>query len=205
MSCSASGQGGLDVMRGDCECEDMTASIRDQKISEFLQSVFRSHAAEDGSLRYEDLAAVLASLGRRVPGERIRRIRAKFDRETVEFRAKLDLCLELFRALCDRDGTGLVDYTDPEFVLAVASLNVVDVAAIEDTVLASAFRTFDLVRVSLSSCLDISRCVPAPGPGRPHLPARDESPAQPLPAGGRAARAGECGDRPLHHGHPGAV
>ena len=72
-------------MLGDCECEDMTASIRDQKISEFLQSVFRSHAAEDGSLRYEDLAAVLASLGRRVSGERIRRIRAKFDRETVEY------------------------------------------------------------------------------------------------------------------------
>ena len=139
-------------MLGDCECEDMTASIRDQKISEFLQSVFRSHAAEDGSLRYEDLAAVLASLGRRVSGERIRRIRAKFDRETVEYRrAKLDLCLELFRAVCGREGTGLVDYTDPEFVLAVASLNVVDVAAIEDTVLASAFRTFDLVRVSVSS------------------------------------------------------
>ena len=139
-------------MLGDCECEDMTASIRDQKISEFLQSVFRSHAAEDGSLRYEDLAAVLASLGRRVSGERIRRIRAKFDRETVEYRrAKLDLCLELFRAVCGREGTGLVDYTDPEFMLAVASLNVVDVAAIEDTVLASAFRTFDLVRVSVSS------------------------------------------------------
>ena len=139
-------------MLGDCECEDMTASIRDQKISEFLQSVFRSHAAEDGSLRYEDLAAVLASLGRRVSGERIQRIRAKFDRETVEYRrAKLDLCLELFRAVCGREGTGLVDYTDPEFVLAVASLNVVDVAAIEDTVLASAFRTFDLVRVSVSS------------------------------------------------------
>ena len=140
-------------MLGDCECEDMTASIRDQKISEFLQSVFRSHAAEDGSLRYEDLAAVLASLGRRVSGERIRRIRAKFDRERVEYRAKLDLCLELFRAVCGREGTGLVDYTDPEFVLAVASLNVVDVAAIEDTVLASAFRTFDLVRVSVSSYL----------------------------------------------------
>ena len=75
-------------MLGDCECEDMTASIRDQKISEFLQSVFRSHAAEDGSLRYEDLAAVLASLGRRVSGERIRRIRAKFDRETVEYTAR---------------------------------------------------------------------------------------------------------------------
>ena len=146
VSCSAS-----DVMLGDCECEDMTASIRDQKISEFLQSVFRSHAAEDGSLRYEDLAAVLASLGRRVSGERIRRIRAKFDRETVEYRAKLDLCLEMFSAVCGREGTGLVAYTDPEFVLAVASLNVVDVAAIEDTVLASAFRTFDLVRVSGSS------------------------------------------------------
>ena len=59
--------------------------------------------------------------------------------------------MELFRAFNGREGTGLVDYTDPEFVLAVASLNVVDVAAIEDTVLASAFRTFDLVRVSGSS------------------------------------------------------
>ena len=61
--------------------------------------------------------------------------------------------MELFRAVCGREGTGLVDYTEPEFVLAVASLNVVDVAAIEDTVLASAFRTFDLVRVSVSSYL----------------------------------------------------
>ena len=38
-----------------------------------------------------------------------------------------------------------VDLSDPEFIMAVAALTVVDVRAIDDSVLSSAFSIFDMV------------------------------------------------------------
>ena len=38
-----------------------------------------------------------------------------------------------------------IDLDDPDFIMTVASLNVVDVKAIEDSVFSTAFRIFDMV------------------------------------------------------------
>ena len=110
-----------------CDCEDM-ASIRDQKIAEFFHTVFMNHQDDSGNVSYDKLEAILRSLGRRLSEERLGRIRKKFDKEE----------------------TGVIDLSDQEFIMTVASLNVVDVRAIDDSVLSAAFRIFDMV-LSLSS------------------------------------------------------
>ena len=106
-----------------CNCENMTNSVRDQKITEFFQSVLRDHQDQAGNVSWDKLEPVLRSLGRRLGQERLEKIRRRFEVEE----------------------TGLIDPTDPEFITTIASLNVSDVRSIEDSVLATAFRIFDMV------------------------------------------------------------
>ena len=107
-----------------CDCENMTSSVRDQKISEFFRTVFLRNANSEGEVSFDSLEATLVSLGRRVPPEQLAKIRKKFD----------------------KDGAGVINLQDPEFILTVASLNVKDIGAINDAVLTSAFKIFDMVR-----------------------------------------------------------
>ena len=108
----------------------MTNSIRDQKIAEFFQTVFKSHEDESGDVSFDKLEIILRSLGRRLGPERLSRIRRKFDKEE----------------------RGVIDLTDPEFIMTVAALNVVDVKAIDDSVLSSAFKIFDMVLTTYLHC-----------------------------------------------------
>ena len=107
-----------------CSCETMATSIRDEKITEFFQTVFRSQADPvTGKVTYEKLGRILTSLGRKIGEERLVKIKKKFSAE-------------------DKDD---IDLDDPDFIMTVASLNVVDVKAIEDSVFSTAFRIFDMV------------------------------------------------------------
>ena len=106
-----------------CNCEKMTNNVRDQNIAQFFRTVFSNYEDEGGKVSYDKLGEILRSLGRQLSRERIERIRTKFDPEQ----------------------TGLVDLSDPEFIMAVAALSVVDVRAIDDSVLSSAFSIFDMV------------------------------------------------------------
>lgn len=107
-----------------CDCENMTSSLRDEKISEFFRTVFLRNANSEGAVSFDSLEATLVSLGRRVPPQQLAKIRKKFDKE----------------------GAGVINLKDPEFILTVASLNVKDIDAIKDDVLTSAFKIFDMVR-----------------------------------------------------------
>ena len=102
----------------------MSSSLRDQKISEFFRTVFLRNANSKGEVSFDSLEATLVSLGRRVPPEQLAKIKKKFDKE----------------------GTGVINLQDPEFILTVASLNVKDIRSINDDVLTSAFKIFDMVR-----------------------------------------------------------
>ena len=106
-----------------CNCENMTNNLRDTNIAQFFRNVFTNYEDETGNVSYDQLGEILSSLGRQLSGERIERIRRKFDPER----------------------TGLIDLTDPEFIMAVAALKVVDVRAIHDSLLSSAFTIFDMV------------------------------------------------------------
>ena len=106
-----------------CNCEKMTNNVRDRNIAQFFRTVFSNYEDEAGKVSYDKLGEILRSLGRQLSRERIERIRSKFDPEQ----------------------TGLVDLSDPEFIMAVAALSVVDVRAIDDSVLSSAFSIFDMV------------------------------------------------------------
>ena len=110
-----------------CNCEKMTNNVRDQNIAQFFRTVFSNYENEAGKVSYDKLGEILRSLGRQLSRERIERIRTKFDQEQ----------------------TGLVDLSDPEFIMAVAALSVVDVRAIDDSVLSSAFSIFDMVGIVL--------------------------------------------------------
>ena len=103
----------------------MANSIRDEKITEFFQSVFKSHMDEEGNVAFVKLGKILASLGRKIPEERILKIKRKFAEEDNE----------------------MIDWKNPDFIMTVASLNVVDVTAIEDGVFSTAFRIFDMVNI----------------------------------------------------------
>ena len=111
-----------------CNCENMTNTTRDRNIAQFFRTVFGNYEDESGQVSYHKLEQILRSLGRQLSRERIERIRSKFDPEQ----------------------TGLIDLTDPEFIMAVAALNVVDVKAIDDSVLSSAFTIFDMVGIQCS-------------------------------------------------------
>jgi Ca2+-binding EF-hand superfamily protein len=106
-----------------CNCENMANPIRDEKITEFFQSVIKSHMDEEGKVTYDKLGKILTSLGRKISGERILKIKKKFGVE-------------------DSD---MIDWEDPDFIMTVASLNVVDVKAIADGVFSKAFKIFDMV------------------------------------------------------------
>ena len=108
-----------------CNCENMTSNLRDTNIAQFFRSVFSKYEDERGRVSYDQLEVILRSLGRQLSRERIERIRIKFDPEH----------------------TGLIDLSDPEFIMAVAAINVVDVKAIDDSVLSSAFNIFDMVSI----------------------------------------------------------
>ena len=116
-----------------CDCENMTSSVRDQKISEFFRTVFLRNANSEGEVSFDSLEATLVSLGRRVPPEQLAKIRKKFD----------------------KDGAGVINLEDPEFILTVASLHVKDIGAIKDDVLTSAFKIFDMVRKHKEWNLDV--------------------------------------------------
>ena len=110
-----------------CNCENMTNTIRDRNIAMFFRTVFSNYEDESGQVPYHKLEQILRSLGRQLSRERLERIRRKFDPEQ----------------------TGRIDLSDPEFIMAVAALNVVDVKAIDDSVLSSAFTIFDMVGTQL--------------------------------------------------------
>jgi len=100
----------------------MANSIRDEKITEFFQSVFKSHMDKEGNVSFGKLDRILTSLGRKISEERILKIMKKFKEDDNE----------------------MINWRDPDFIMTVASLNVVDVKAIEDAVFATAFRIFDM-------------------------------------------------------------
>ena len=102
----------------------MSHSVRDEKIFEFFKSVLKSHSDETGKVKFDKLGVILTSLGRKISEERISKIKKKFDTK----------------------GNGVIDNKDPEFLMTIASINVVDVKAIEDAVYSTAFRIFDKVR-----------------------------------------------------------
>ena len=101
----------------------MNHNLRDRNIAQFFQTVFAKFEDEAGQVSFDKLEEILRSLGRQLSRERIERIRRKFDPEQK----------------------GRIDLTDPEFIMAVSALNVVDVKAIDDSVLSSAFTIFDMV------------------------------------------------------------
>ena len=104
----------------------MPPNEKEEKIFDFFKSVLKSHIDESGKVKFDKLSRILTSLGRKVPEERIDKIRNKFDSKD----------------------TGVIDYKDPEFLMTIASINVVDVKAIEDAVYSTAFRIFDKVHSS---------------------------------------------------------
>ena len=103
----------------------MAPSAKDQQIFEFFKTVLKSHVDKTGKLHFDKLGEILISLGRKISEERILKIRKKFD--TKE--------------------TGMIDYKDTEFLMTIASINVVDVKAIDDKIYSTAFRIFDRVNI----------------------------------------------------------
>ena len=101
----------------------MSSTEKDEKIFKFLKTIVKGHLDKTGKLRSDKLEAILTSLGRKIPDERINKIKKKFDSKNH----------------------GIIDYNDPEFLMTVASINVVDVKGIDDEVFSTAFRIFDKV------------------------------------------------------------
>ena len=101
----------------------MTNSLRDRKITEFFTSIIKNHADKDGKVSFEKLDIILTSLGRKVSADRLVKIRKKLETQSVD---------------------GTIDYKDPNLVMIIASINVVDIGSIDDNVLNTAFKVFDL-------------------------------------------------------------
>ena len=93
-----------------CDCENMTTSVRDEKIALVFETVFEEHAGDEGEVyphctsikvgqnncaacvlqvKWEQLQEVLAILGRRVGKERVMKLkyifRDKTPRSSIQF------------------------------------------------------------------------------------------------------------------------
>ena len=107
-----------------CDCEEMSEKERDEKIMEFFKSVFKSYDVNnDGTINASELAKVLKALGRPSDTESVTNLIRRFD----------------------LDKSGKVDWSNGEFLLVIALLDVVDISLIDDFVFSAGFRTFDQV------------------------------------------------------------
>jgi len=104
-----------------CDCENMTGAVRDDKIALVFETVFQDRADEDGEVKWDQVLEILNSLGRKVGQDRVAKLRRKFD----------------------TDESGLVDYKDRNFLMAISSIGVADVNSIQNKVFTTAFKIFD--------------------------------------------------------------
>jgi len=104
-----------------CDCENMTGAVRDDKIALVFETVFQDRADEDGEVKWDQVLDILNSLGRKVGQDRVAKLRRKFD----------------------TDESGLVDYKDRNFLMAISSIGVADVNSIQNKVFTTAFKIFD--------------------------------------------------------------
>jgi len=94
----------------------------DTKIMDFFKAIFSTYDKNgDGTIDTAELGIVLRALGR------------------VASEEKLTELIEEF----DADHNGKIDWTNGEFLLVVAAIDVADVNLIDDLVFSAAFRTFD--------------------------------------------------------------
>ena len=98
----------------------------DHKILDFFKAVFATYDKNgDGTICTTELGSVLQALGRVLSEEKITELIEEFD----------------------SDHNGKIDWTNGEFLLVVAAVDVDDVNLIDDLVFSAAFRTFDQVIV----------------------------------------------------------
>ena len=98
---------------------------RDQKILEFFKAVFATYDKNsDGTIDTNELGTVLKALGKVVSEEKLTELIEEFD----------------------FDHNGKIDWTNGEFLLVIAAIDVADVNLVDDLVFSAAFRTFDQVR-----------------------------------------------------------
>ena len=101
----------------------------DTKIMDFFKAIFSTYDKNgDGTIDTDELGIVLRALGR------------------VASEEKLTELIEEF----DADHNGKIDWTNGEFLLVVAAIDVADVNLIDDLVFSAAFRTFDQVHTCKS-------------------------------------------------------
>ena len=105
----------------------MANSLRDKKITEFFTKVIKNHADDEGLVNFAKLDDILTSLGRKVSADRLFKIKKKLEKE----------------------GKDTIAFDDPNFIMTIASINVVDIGSIDEDVLNTAFKVFDMVGISL--------------------------------------------------------
>eukprot|EP00092_Neocalanus_flemingeri_P078820 GFUD01098108.1.p1 GENE.GFUD01098108.1~~GFUD01098108.1.p1 ORF type:complete len:166 (+),score=38.87 GFUD01098108.1:160-657(+) len=94
----------------------------DTQIMDFFRSVFATYDKNsDGTIDTEELGSVLSALGRTASEEKLSELIEEFD----------------------FDHNGKLDWTNGEFLMVVAAIDVVDANLIDDLVFSAAFRTFD--------------------------------------------------------------
>ena len=100
------------------------AGPSDEQVMDFFKAVFATYDKnDDGKIDTKELGGVLKALGRAASEEKLAELIEQFD--------------------FDQNGT--LDWTNGEFLMVVATIDVVDVDMIDDLVFSAAFRTFDQV------------------------------------------------------------
>ena len=108
----------------DCDSEKMSDEARDEKILDFFKCVFRNYDNNnDGTISTSELGLVLKALGRPSDADSVSNLIRRFD----------------------LDKSGRIDWSNGEFLLVIAMLDVVDVSEIDDFVFTAGFKTFDQV------------------------------------------------------------
>merc|ERR1711970_1602340 len=98
------------------------AEESDNKILEFYKAIFATYDKNgDGTIDTAELGVVLKALGRPASEEKLAELIKQFD----------------------VDQNGKLDWTNGEFLLVVATIDVADVEMIDDLIFSTAFRTFD--------------------------------------------------------------
>eukprot|EP00090_Calanus_glacialis_P004963 TRINITY_DN13775_c0_g1_i1.p1 TRINITY_DN13775_c0_g1~~TRINITY_DN13775_c0_g1_i1.p1 ORF type:complete len:104 (-),score=28.80 TRINITY_DN13775_c0_g1_i1:337-648(-) len=96
----------------------------DLQLIDFFKTVFATYDKNgDGTIDTTELGLVLRALGREASEEKLTELIEEFD----------------------VDHNGKLDWTNGEFLMVVAAIDVVDVNLIDDLVFSAAFRTFDQV------------------------------------------------------------
>eukprot|EP00090_Calanus_glacialis_P004964 TRINITY_DN13775_c0_g1_i2.p2 TRINITY_DN13775_c0_g1~~TRINITY_DN13775_c0_g1_i2.p2 ORF type:complete len:166 (-),score=56.96 TRINITY_DN13775_c0_g1_i2:84-581(-) len=94
----------------------------DLQLIDFFKTVFATYDKNgDGTIDTTELGLVLRALGREASEEKLTELIEEFD----------------------VDHNGKLDWTNGEFLMVVAAIDVVDVNLIDDLVFSAAFRTFD--------------------------------------------------------------